>query len=443
MTDEKKLIEEEKVIVNPKHTFYFILGIAFFLLSVYSMCVVVQKISGLKFTLYSERNDAIQSYLALPAFFASIAGILFIIDNLKLQRNTLLVQIDANKMQYNELKLQILESQKSNEHFKTQSDIMRIQQYDNTFFNLLNNQKSLLNNIVFKEYSKGEILVGSSALGYIVKKINAYLQLYKDSLYKEHFNSVEITRFNQICLYEKFEEISSVTNNIIHIIEYIIEKLDNSEFHHKTFYYNLTNDEKFVIGLVIHNNINVIAKLKYDYKEYYLINSNYTIRGEDIPNCNIVGLESNKLNDIVISDTELFKERIIEFTKFNFISSKVVKPIRLNANIRIEHIRNLGTLDSSPIKNNEETHILDTMTFDLYFVIKEYIFSYYNNNKFENSTSFNIYIKNLIYVFSDNNTEYEVLIGDVIMVLNVSNNLIEIKFTKNKFNDSDLKKLAY
>lgn len=443
MTGEKKTIEEEKVIVNPKHTFYFILGIAFFLLSVYSMCVVVQKISSLKFTLYSERNDAIQSYLALPAFFASIAGILFIIDNLKLQRNTLLVQIEANKMQYNELKLQILESQKSNEHFKTQSDIMRIQQYDNTFFNLLNNQKNLLNNVVFKEYSKDEILVGSSALGYIVKKINEYLQIYKVSLDTEHFNSLDITRFNQICLYRKFEEITSVTNNIIHIIEFIIEKLENDEFHHKTFYFNLTNDEKFVIGLVLHNKIKIIQKLNYSYSEYYLIKSNYSSLRENIPECDISSLLNKKLTDIAFSDTDVFKEKIMEFTRFSFKTLKVVEPIRLKANIKIDEIIDTGFRIPNPIKNNTETHIINTMNFDLYFVIKEYLFEYFKNNQHNNVKEYIINITNLIFVFRYKDVEYEVLIGDVFMAIHTSTNVIEIKFNKKEFNYSQNIKLAY
>lgn len=328
-----------------------------------------------------------------------------------------------------EISLQIKEMKQTNTSLISQ-------RYETTFFNLLDNQKSILNNVVYKEHLKGKNLVGSAALGYIVNKINKYLSVYNKSLANKYFNSVDETKFNQTCLYEKFEVLSSISDSVIHIIDYIIDKLENSEFHHKTLYFNLTNDEKFIIGLVLYNKIKVIPKLEYNYSQYYLENSNFSLLGYDIPVCNITDLPNQKIRKIEFTEFGDFEKKIRNVSKFTFIPNNYIEPIMITSIVNIEAVTQSDfNFITSIITNSINHHKIDTIDFDLYHIFQDYLLNSIKNYK--DAKSYFISISKLGFVFSYNNTTYEVLLGSINIILDMVNNELELKLSESEYNDEE------
>lgn len=381
---EEKQPDAFKNKFTTNHTSYFIYGIVSICLSVFSLFKGLNRVSDSNFTNYAEWNDLMQANLALPAFLASLGGIFFVVDNLKLQRNTLLVQIEANNMQYEELKLQILESKESNEHFKKQNETLLNQQADNTFFNLINLNKEVnyqlaennfftdsKNNII-RQYKPYAIGISENSFASLSETI------YDPEFYFSTRESEGTTKFR------------TFATNSKDIIDFIEERLcSQGSFYHKLFYNLLSSQEKFFLGFFVEFELFGLKNpSSFDYSAYYKTQLEYTSKFKRFPalkadlttrNCKLVDLNetdiSLNINTINYNPVEpVVLSNVSISVKLQNNDSLVNRKVECS-NIELRNSYNISIKDEIQfIKELNKTQTLD-IVFTWHLKYKEEIFT--------------------------------------------------------------------
>ncbi|MBA4241821.1 MAG: hypothetical protein C0448_13940 [Sphingobacteriaceae bacterium] len=267
--EELKKVYEEAITQENKKTNFYVAGISLFWIAGITSIILFfyYWYTGLLFS--NNTKNCIEGIFLLGGFIASIAGICFVIDNLTLQRRSLIKQSIDIAHQRIEIKQNIQEAKDANKQYEAQTKIMSVQQAESTFFNLLNNQKTLVNN-----YSYNGIL-GLEALNMNINNFKSNLSRYKESLSQQQFKDIDWTFYHPLKLYEDSDSFKTFADYCVHIISFIQEKLDDNEFYHSTYYYNMSNSEKYIIGFLIVNDIIVFNDLTPLYKFYYQENTAY------------------------------------------------------------------------------------------------------------------------------------------------------------------------
>ena len=209
-------------------------------------------------------GDLIAAIIGIPGLWFSLSGLLFVVDNLNLQRNTLLVQIDSNELLLDDLEQQINEWKDSTNESKIQNATLEQQQADNTFFNLLTLFKELMREIN-NEINLSEL--ENSNLIY-----NKEYFVYANSYTFPNFNSTLHNPFYKYNIDIKnnnlFKMFAVNANDIINFIDDRFKT--RTEFYHKIFYNLLSPAEKFFIGFFIEFELyNFKNTTSFNYKDYY------------------------------------------------------------------------------------------------------------------------------------------------------------------------------
>lgn len=156
--------------------------------------------------------------------------------------------IYAMYLQNQELSLQRKELRDTRNVMKDQSETLKLQTSETTFFRLLENHRSLVSSLTF---NTGTGYVGLN--GYYHNLRNTTEEYYGASftghVYKKQiFENYPLNTFK----YQN-ENIEQFVENITHVIKLIEHKLNNDNFYHETFFNSLSKAEKYILGFYIYN----------------------------------------------------------------------------------------------------------------------------------------------------------------------------------------------
>ena len=211
---------------------------------------------------------------------ASIASLLFILDNLRLQRVTLEIQQQTLITQQNDLRENIEENRKSNSHYENQTIITQKQQNEASFFNLLQYNNNLKLSSEFNDAYYDEIRkqLFSKTIDYRTK---AKAELIFLTVAETQLNPIYYFRTDSNLL-SKSESIYNNISNMISFIEKNFNETDK-DFFHSVLYNNLSINEKIILGMCVDYDIYPKKILtKFDYKldfnkniKYYKYNESF------------------------------------------------------------------------------------------------------------------------------------------------------------------------
>lgn len=275
-----------------------------------------------------------------------------------------------------EIKLQIQEMNQTNQTLKEQLILNSKQQAESTFFNLLTNQKNLVSNFNYNSE------IGINALNQQTDFLISALDIYKDSITSKRFDLFEYTKYNPINLFGTNDQIKTLADSCIHIIDFIIEKLNDDGFYHKTFYFNLSNSEKYIIGYVLENNLyDYEESLPYYYTEHFKNNTNFFNIEMDgyFPICDI-SIPDNLDNPFYIDDLNAFKNFIESTTSYSFKCHEevTIKKMKYSCEYKFEYNKFGGFKEELDL--GLKAHVINSNPFNLLPLFEEFITNKYINN---------------------------------------------------------------
>lgn len=215
-------------------------------------------------------------HFGLIGLFFGLGTIFLNLDNLNIQRLTLLQQqasIDQQKtsidLQREDIKVQTEEIKISNEYFKQQNEALLSQQYQTTFFNLLEAHTQLVFTLEFNSKLGFEGL--NSFYKLLVSEVDSFQNVLKNDF---TFQSVSDTSRNPInTILKNKHSIESLFSDLKTIIEVIENKLQKDKIYYRILYNYLSVYEKFLIGLYcdcINDDYSTyFNKNEFDFKKFY------------------------------------------------------------------------------------------------------------------------------------------------------------------------------
>jgi hypothetical protein len=198
----------------------------------------------------------------------SLASVVLFYVALREQRQDFRTNIEVLNLQKQELQLQREELESTRKVFEEQSTIMKFQQNESTFFKMLENHRNLVSSL-----GSGE-KAGYPALDKLYSDLKRYIKAYKEALHSRIVSLRDMHNYHpQQLLKTERELYEQLSNDIIHIIKFINEKLNGEVFYHESLYHTLTNSEKYLFGLVSHLELikqtSVLSAASFDYQELY------------------------------------------------------------------------------------------------------------------------------------------------------------------------------
>lgn len=155
--------------------------------------------------------------------------------------------------------------QQTNREMSETQSIMKRQLAESTFFNLLKHHRELVNS-----FEKIGAFSGN------VDQLKYELRQYATCLESWRFESLDETRNSPAAIYERQQILKTVGGGLVHIAAFIRDKLSNDAFYHGTFYQGATNEERFLLGMIIMNQLEKEAiRFNFDYTEYFREHTTY------------------------------------------------------------------------------------------------------------------------------------------------------------------------
>ncbi|MGV6844937.1 MAG: hypothetical protein ACWA42_02275 [Lutibacter sp.] len=153
-------------------------------------------------------------------------------------------------LQSRELKLQREELADTRKVFEEQSGLMAAQQNDNTFFNLLDNHRKLIES--FKEG------YGASSYELLEKNNNRWkevFELYTESYQNKRILNLELYQYVDFNAFiDSYPDMHTFFREVLHIHKFIDTKLsDNKEFYKEALKHSMTNKEHFIFETLYQN----------------------------------------------------------------------------------------------------------------------------------------------------------------------------------------------
>ena len=162
-------------------------------------------------------------------------------------------------MQKHELELQRRELKETRNVFKKQSQIMTDQQNDNTFFNLLQNHRQLVDSLktseinYFKPVDFIETISGHQLLKRIADDWRNYFRSFSDSYLKRRIIDLDLYKFkNNIQIISSFSDVNTFYRELLNIHLFINSAIaeDRRFFYLSTLSNSLSNAEAFIFDSV-------------------------------------------------------------------------------------------------------------------------------------------------------------------------------------------------
>lgn len=254
-----------KYVIVSNTTIYKKLGWLFIFLSILFLIVLVLDYRFKCFFNYNSVSDISALIAAICGFLASLAGLFFVVENLKFQGKTIEQQNVSIELQRKELQNQISEMKESNNYYKDQTITFKNQAIESTFFQLLENYRSHLMHLKFRN---GNGYDGLNTFYYYLR--NNTLSYYRIGFERKIENVSNIPEYPIKLLYQELENIEQICDNLTHLIEFIKVKLNDNVFFHKTLFNSLSKAEKYVLPMYIINERNNLIELFKSFQFNYL-----------------------------------------------------------------------------------------------------------------------------------------------------------------------------
>lgn len=227
--------------------FFLLAGLAIFLIAIADY-KYPQTLAFLDF----DKIDSLGTLLSgTSGILWALAGVLLFFSALKYQRQDLILQRE--------------EMTETRKVLKEQSDTLKIQTAESTYFRLLDNHRSLISSLSFAED------VGYKGLAKFYIKLKKDTEIYYQSAHlRKIVKSIHGTYYPLTQLKHQRENIEQIYCNIYHLISFITVKLNNDLFYHETLYHTLSTGEKYILGLYVLNEKAENSKFFHDHGFNYL-----------------------------------------------------------------------------------------------------------------------------------------------------------------------------
>lgn len=191
--------------------------------------------------------------------------------------------IYAMYLQNKELSLQRQELRDTRTVMKEQSETIKLQTAESTFFRLLENHRSLVSSLSFSSGKNG--YEGLNHFYGILKKETT--EYYQAAMTGKLVRSEVSRNYPMRKLKYQIENVEQISENAFHIINFISHKLENGKFYHETFYNSLSKAEKYILGLYIINakkdQKSVFQNHTFNYLEYFEGSGNSYFNTDTVP----------------------------------------------------------------------------------------------------------------------------------------------------------------
>lgn len=201
----------------------------------------------------------------------SLAGVILFYIALQEQRKDIKINQEALIKQIEEFELQRVELGETRAVFKDQSETLKIQRFENTFFQLMNLYNEIIGNLKFESYEKREVFTMSGEIlrvnfrnyldnyvgdGYGGFKLESVFELNHINDVEPHINSV----YKNFYFERTSQKLSNYFRTVYHIFKFIHQSklLDEKEkqFYASIFRAQLSSDELYLIFYnSIHKNL--------------------------------------------------------------------------------------------------------------------------------------------------------------------------------------------
>lgn len=213
-----------------------------------------------KYPLTSTYID-IDDFGQLGAMLSGTSGVLWALSGV-------LLFFSALKYQREDLKLQRDELSETRAVMKEQSETLKTQTAESVFFRLLENHRSLVDSLSFDSDS------GYQGLTKYYRTLKNNTALYRQAAVTGNIIKTEYGQYYPLRMMDaQIENIEQISNNTLHLITLIKQKLNDDVFYHQTLYNSLSKAEKYILGLYSINqktDASVLFKTtQFNYLEYF------------------------------------------------------------------------------------------------------------------------------------------------------------------------------
>lgn len=186
--------------------------------------------------------------------FWALAGVLLFFSALSYQRE--------------DLSLQRQELGETRAVMKEQSETLKIQTFETTFFRLLENHRSLIQSLTFSD------VVGYDGLNKFYTQTKSLISRYYQAAQLKKVEPDIVSHYHPVLLVRpQRENMEQIYFNVEQQILFIKSKLSDDTFYHQTLFNTLSKAEKYLLGLYCFNwqeqSLNVFNSTKFNYlKEF-------------------------------------------------------------------------------------------------------------------------------------------------------------------------------
>ncbi len=262
---------------------YFVIGMALIVLAVILAVSVVLNYNNWKsgviqFQKSSSFQDLATTLSGTAGLVLTLSGIIYLIYTIQ--------QSKAEMMETNK--------------------VMSRQLRESTFFSLLKNHKEIFLGDA-NDRASFEFEARTAQ-----EQLKNYLILTRQSQYVS-FPSFKENNSVPSDIYEKSLQFKTIGQNMLHVLNFIKEKLEDETFFHRTFYLSLSPGEKYLLGMILEHKLESMPEFDYDYRVYFNESSNFPSTTKIFPIVHFIG----NLAGIDYHVDELSStERILEVIRF-------------------------------------------------------------------------------------------------------------------------------
>lgn len=211
----------------------------------------------------------------LTSLFTAISFVFFL-RALRFQRLQLEEQRKDLMATHKMMELQKNEMEQSNAIFESQKTAIQIQQSEGTFFKLIDSHSEMVKTITIGKYNNYHGLNKAQEI------FSRRLSIYKECVSAGGFDDISRTCYHPLHIYHEFPSLRNVLESISHIVEWIIQKLNNDPIYHKTLFNRLNPAERFILGMAIKNKLIDFPEVwNFSYEKEFVEKSEYINRERD------------------------------------------------------------------------------------------------------------------------------------------------------------------
>lgn len=271
-------------------------------------------------------------------------------------------------MQKHELEMQRNELEETREVFKTQTELMNHQQYDTTFFSLLDNHRNLIDSLK-QGYTQRYSAIGETTIG-LRDEISGYAYVEKlVTQWQKTLSAYKLATEDQVLVHpihtkyatvKAFLDDSPKARNLVteinHIYLFIHTQMNVGDkgFYNDTLWHNLSESEKFLFELFIV----YYPNLRHDITHPLLIYPKY-----NYPDFNQFELPVVLLENVEVEDDEILRisstSEILNVRYFTFLDQGKTASVFNVKELQgtdgtTEWFLDLNQVNLSPIKIEQE-----------------------------------------------------------------------------------------